>query len=123
MVDNWTITPLPNALKKWHCLQSDRIGATLDMPQNNSPVISWYSQLPRVRVDSGRALCGNVVANRNCVRSTHTYRTMKPKCEICHKKEAKVNIFIKPEDSPIRVGGTYRVCEDCAKKYGIRRQL
>jgi len=39
---------------------------------------------------------------------------MKPKCELCHQKEATQTAWVNAEDSPIKVGGIYRVCDDCA---------
>lgn len=38
---------------------------------------------------------------------------MKPICEICHKKPCIGTKWINADESPIFVGGIYRVCEDC----------
>lgn len=34
-------------------------------------------------------------------------------CELCHKNEATGTIWLNPEQSPIKVGGRYQVCEKC----------
>jgi len=36
---------------------------------------------------------------------------MKTLCEICHKEKATGTKWLEPEQSPIGVGGVYRVCE------------
>lgn len=37
---------------------------------------------------------------------------MKPKCEICHFKEATGTRWLTAEESPIHVTGVYQVCEN-----------
>ena len=41
---------------------------------------------------------------------------MKPKCEICHKREATRIIWLNPEQAKNGVGGRYRACDVCGGK-------
>lgn len=38
---------------------------------------------------------------------------MKPKCELCHKRDATGTIWLEAEESPIGVSGIYRACDPC----------
>jgi len=38
------------------------------------------------------------------------------KCEVCHKEEVKKTIWLNPDQSPIKVGGRYQVCDLCAER-------
>ena len=44
------------------------------------------------------------------------------KCELCHKHEATHTKWFDPDQSPIKVGGRYQVCDTCDPQKGKRHE-